>query len=144
MKISRKKKRLTTPNVIAMIAGKLTDQSSKLGLCNLHEASSVWKQAGVMARPDVEKHCYGSMDRLLGRQRAIQKPLFEQSEEASVVLYDVTSTYLEGEYEESKIVHFGYNRDGKKGRKQVVVCLVCNKEGCPPTGGRRFHRQYQG
>lgn len=41
-------------DVIAMIAGKLTYQSSKLGLCNLHEVSSVWKQAGVMTRPDVE------------------------------------------------------------------------------------------
>ena len=41
-------------DVIAMIAGKLTYQSSKLGLCNLHEVSSLWKQAGLMTRPDVE------------------------------------------------------------------------------------------
>ena len=118
-------------DVIAMIAGKLTYQSSKLGLCNLHEASSVWKQAGVMGRPDVEKHCYGSMDRLLERQCPIQKTLFEQSGGASVVLYDITSTYFEGEYEESELVRFGYNRDGIKGKKQVVVGLVCNQEGCP-------------
>lgn len=118
-------------DVIAMIAGKLTYQSSKLGLCNLHEVSSLWKQAGVMTRPDVEKHCYEPMDRLLERQRSIQKALFEQSAETSVILYDITSTYFEGQYEESDLVHFGYNRDGKKGKKQVVVGLVCNKEGCP-------------
>ena len=118
-------------DVIAMIAGKLTYQSSKLGLCNLHEVSSVWKQAGVMTRPDVEKHCYEPMDRLLGRQRSIQKRLFEQSAETSVILYDITSTYFEGQYEDSELVRFGYNRDGKKGKKQVVVGLVCNREGCP-------------
>ena len=118
-------------DVIAMIAGKLTYQSSKLGLCNLHEVSSLWKQAGIMNRPDVEKHCYEPMDRLLGRQRSIQKKLFEKSAETSVILYDITSTYFEGQYEESELVHFGYNRDGKKGKKQVVVGLVCNKEGCP-------------
>jgi transposase len=118
-------------DVIAMIVGKLTYQSSKLGLCNLHEASSVWKQAGVINRPDVEKHCYKPMDRLLERQRSIQKRLFEQSKETSVILYDITSTYFEGEYEESELVHFGYNRDGKRGKKQVVVGLVCNQEGCP-------------
>ena len=118
-------------DVVAMIAGKLTYQSSKLGLCNLHEVSSVWKQAGVMTRPDVEKHCYEPMDRLLGRQRSIQKRLFEQSAETSVILYDITSTYFEGQYEDSELVRFGYNRDGKKGKKQVVVGLVCNKEGCP-------------
>ena len=118
-------------NVIAMIAGKLSYQCSKLGLCNLHEASSVWKQAGVMDRPDVQKHCYESMDRLLERQQAIQKSLFKQHGEASLILYDITSTYFEGEYPESELVKFGYNRDGKKGKKQVVAGLVCSKEGCP-------------
>ena len=78
-------------DVIAMIAGKLSYQSSKLGLCNLYEASSLWKQAGVMERPDVEKQCYQSMDRLLERQQAIQKRLFEQYAETSLILYDITS-----------------------------------------------------
>ena len=118
-------------DVIAMIAGKLTYQSSKLGLCNLHEASSLWKQAGVMNRPDVQKHCYQSMDRLLDRQQAIQKTLFEHYGETSLVLYDITSTYFEGQYEGSDLVKFGYNRDGKKGKKQVVVGLICNQQGCP-------------
>ena len=118
-------------DVIAMIAGKLAYQCSKLGLCNLHEASSLWKQAGIMTRSDVEKHCYEPMDRLLQRQRSIQKILFEQYGETTVVLYDITSTYFEGQYEESELVHFGYNRDRKKGKKQVVVGLACNKEGCP-------------
>ena len=90
-KVMYSRKEQWVEDVIAMIAGKLTYQSSKLGLCNLHEASSLWKQAGVMTRPDVEKHCYEPMDRLLERQRSIQKKLFEQSAETSVILYDTPS-----------------------------------------------------
>ena len=48
-----------------------------------------------------------------------------------MVLYDITSSYLEGEYETSEIVDYGYNRDKKKGYKQIVIGLLCNAEGCP-------------
>ena len=118
-------------DVIAMISGNLAYGCSKLGLCNLHEVSSVWKQAGVFSRPDVRKHCYKSMDRLFDRQKAIQKSLLKRHQESSLVLYDITSSYFEGEYKDSQMVNFGYNRDGKKGKKQVVIGLVCNKQGCP-------------
>ena len=46
-------------------------------------------------------------------------------------LYDITSVYFEGEYKGSELVGFGYNRDRKKGREQIVVGLICNGEGCP-------------
>jgi len=46
-------------------------------------------------------------------------------------LYDITSVYFEGAYEDSQLVRFGYNRDHKKGKEQVVVGLICNDEGCP-------------
>jgi transposase len=48
-----------------------------------------------------------------------------------MVLYDNTSSYFEGEYEQSELVSFGYNRDGKKGHEQVVIGLITNAEGCP-------------
>ena len=44
-------------------------------------------------------------------------------------LYDVTSSYLEGE--ENALATFGYNRDGKKGKQQIVVGLLCNSQGVP-------------
>jgi transposase len=47
------------------------------------------------------------------------------------VLYDITSVYFEGEYKTSELVKFGYNRDRKKGREQIVVGLICNGQGCP-------------
>jgi transposase len=47
------------------------------------------------------------------------------------VLYDITSSYFEGQYEESEIVAFGYNRDGKRKHEQMVIGLICNQDGCP-------------
>jgi transposase len=44
-------------------------------------------------------------------------------------LYDVTSSYLEGTH--NALAAFGYNRDGKKGKPQVVIGLLCDEDGHP-------------
>jgi transposase len=38
---------------------------------------------------------------------------------------------MEGEYEDSDLVRFGYSRDGKRSHEQIVISLLCSKEGCP-------------
>ena len=43
----------------------------------------------------------------------------------------MTSTYFEGEYEDSEIVTFGYNRDKKRGKEQITIGLLCGMDGCP-------------
>ena len=43
----------------------------------------------------------------------------------------MTSSYAEGEYEDSDLVAFGYNRDGKRGHEQIAVGLLTTAEGCP-------------
>jgi len=120
---------------LAMIAGRLVYQGSKLSLCNLWKDTCLWELCGVRERPEVEKHCYQPMDMLLARQKAIQKKLaarhFGASANQVMVLYDITSSYFEGEYADSEIVTYGYNRDGKKGTKQIVLGLLCNAQGCP-------------
>jgi transposase len=71
------------------------------------------------------------MDRLFTRQKAIQQSLSGRHlKNGALVLYDITSSYFEGEYNESNIVLFGYNRDGKKGHEQMVIRLICNEDGC--------------
>src|SRR5450756_2592497 len=47
----------------------------------------------------------------------------------SLVLYDVTSSYLEGEH--NALGEFGYNRDGKKGKLQIVIGLLADPSGEP-------------
>lgn len=117
---------------LAMIAGRVVYAGSKLGLSNRWQDTALWELMGVEGRVDVEKHCYAPMDRLLERQGAIQKGLAgKHLGEGALVLYDITSSYVEGAYEGSLLVDFGYNRDGKRGHEQVVIGLLCSGEGCP-------------
>jgi transposase len=121
-------------NVMAMIAGRLVYQGSKLALTNMYNSSVLWELAGHEqgVRPDVEKHCYEPLDRLLERQPAIQAALAKTHlQDGCLILYDITSSYVEGEYADSDLVAYGYNRDGKRGHEQIVVGLLTNKEGCP-------------
>lgn len=117
---------------LAMIVGRVVYAGSKLALSNQWKNTALWELCGVDGPVDVEAHCYLPMDRLLERQRAVQRTLAAKHlKNGRLVLYDITSTYFEGDYLESQIVLFGYNRDGKKGHEQVVVGLLCNAEGCP-------------
>ena len=120
-------------DALAMIVGRAVYAGSKLALTRVGDDSTLWEQAGVgNGEIDVGKHCYDVMDKLLSRKKAIQKSLAKQHlDDNFVVLYDITSSYLEGEYESSEIVDFGYNRDKKKGKKQIVIGLICSREGCP-------------
>jgi transposase len=117
---------------LAMIAGRLIYQGSKLSLSNLWNTSSLWELSGVEGNVDVDEHCYEVMDRLYGRKDAIEKGLATKHlQNGKLVLYDITSSYMEGEYKNSAIVEFGYNRDDKRGHEQIVVALICNETGCP-------------
>ena len=120
-------------DVLAMVIGRAVFQGSKLALSNISQFSCLWETCGVKSdEVDVNKNCYDSMDELLSRQVSIQKKLSAQHlTDGSVILYDITSSYLEGEYTQSDLVRYGYNRDKKRGKKQIVIALICTKEGCP-------------
>ena len=117
---------------LAMIAGRLVFAGSKLSLSYCGSFSALWEICGINSCVDVNVHCYAAMDRLFDRQDAIQKSLAKKHlQNGTIVLYDITSCYVEGEYEDSKLVDFGYNRDRKRGHEQIVISLLCAKDGCP-------------
>jgi transposase len=117
---------------LAMVAGRLVYAGSKLSLSHCGAHSTIWEVCGVSGGIDVNTHCYDAMDKLYSRQDAIQKKLAAKHlEGGTLVLYDITSSYMEGGYEDSSIVEFGYNRDRKRGHEQIVISLLCNKDGCP-------------
>ena len=116
---------------LAMIAGRLVYAGSKLSLSHCAAHSAIWESCDI-DDVDVNVHCYDAMDRLFERQEAIQKALAERHlHDGALVLYDITSSYLEGEYSESELIEFGYSRDMKRRKKQIVVALLCAKDGCP-------------
>jgi len=117
---------------VAMIVGRLVYQGSKLSLSNCTNHSSLWEICGIDEDVDVDTHCYDAMDALFSRQEAIQMTLAKKHlQDGFIVLYDITSCYMEGEYDGSELVKFGYNRDKKRGHEQIVISLLCNKDGCP-------------
>jgi len=119
---------------LAMIVGRVVYQGSKLSLTNLWQDTALWSLRGIglgEGRPDVDD-CYDAMDDLLARQTAVQKALARKHlKDGCLVLYDVTSSYFEGEYKGSEVVDWGYNRDGKRGHKQMVIGMMTNDQGCP-------------
>ena len=70
------------------------------------------------------------LDWLAQRQRWIEQSLARRHlHGGTLILYDVSSSYLEGRC--CPLAAFGHNRDGKKGKQQIVYGLLCSAEGCP-------------
>ncbi len=70
------------------------------------------------------------LDWLRKRQPWIERSLANRHVRgAMLILYDVTSSYLEGR--KCPLAAFGHNRDGKKGKMQIVYGLLCAPDGCP-------------
>ncbi len=121
-------------DVLAMIVGRLVYQGSKLQLTNQYADTTLWEQAGldVGEHPDVETHCYGPMDELLKRKGRIERKLIDNHlQDGCVVLYDMTNTWMEGEYADSELVCYGKPKGGKKGYKQIALGLLTDRHGCP-------------
>ncbi len=81
-----------------------------------------------------EEDLYRAMDWLAARQDKIEKNLYrayakKKGSPNILVLYDVTSSYLEGENNE--FAAYGYDRDKKKGKKQIVIGLLTGSDGEP-------------
>ena len=69
---------------------------------------------------------------MASNQQGIEQRLFAHfhpSHCPELFLYDVTSSYLEGEH--NALAAWGYNRDGKPGKKQIVIGLLCDGQGRP-------------
>jgi transposase len=118
--------------VLAMIVARIIDPRSKLatsrGLNDETCFSSLGEMLGVSGADEDE--LYKAMDWLLEKQGTIENNLAAiHLEEGALVLYDVSSSYFEGKT--CPLAEYGYNRDGKKGKLQIVFGLLCNKEGCP-------------
>ena len=75
------------------------------------------------------KAALAKQDRLAEQEADAKQASIESDSSETIFLYDVTSSYFEGKHNE--LAAFGYNRDGKRGKLQVVAGLLCNGEGVP-------------
>ena len=76
------------------------------------------------------KTWYAGLARLEDARESMLQELFARNHgSGELYLYDITSSYFEGDA--CPLGAYGYNRDGKKGKKQVVLGVICDEAGCP-------------
>ena len=110
------------------VIARVIDQGSRLSAVRLARVHAAMEVVGLGGFD--EDDLYANLDWLANQQPDIEKALFEkQGSSQGLFLYDVTSTYLEGKH--NAFGAFGYNRDGKRGKLQIVVGLLCNAAGQP-------------
>jgi transposase len=79
---------------------------------------------------------YRCLDRMLPHKTELEGHLRERygelfAAEFDVLLYDLTSSYVEGQAEKNALMQRGYSRDHRSDCKQVVIALIVNGEGFP-------------
>ena len=118
--------------VMAMVVMRLLSPASKLATARMLDAATASTSLGeVLELGDVdENELYTALDWLGERQEHVEKALArEHLHDGTLVLYDVSSSYVEGRC--CELAKRGYNRDGKKGKLQIVYGLLCAPDGCP-------------
>ncbi len=111
------------------IVARVLDQGSRLSAVRLAGSHAACDVLGMQKSFD-EDDLYENLDWLCQNQSKIEEKLFKSlhpDQPPSLYLYDVTSSYLEGEH--NALAAWGYNRDGKKGKKQIVIGLLCDEQG---------------
>ena len=112
------------------VMARVIDQGSRLSAVRLAMSHAACDVLGLGTFD--EDTLYENLDWLAAAQAAVEDRLFAQrtkTKPVNLFLYDVTSSYLEGTHNE--LAAFGYNRDGKKGKRQIVIGLLCDEDGHP-------------
>jgi transposase len=114
--------------VVALIAQRILFPCSKLAATRHWQDTTLAEELGVA---DAHyKEVYFALDWLLLRQKQIEQKLAQRHlKEGAVVLYDVSSSYYEGQT--CPLAHYGHNRDGKKGLPIIVYGLLTDAWGRP-------------
>ncbi len=117
---------------LALVVARVVAPAAKLATARqLSAATAAHSLGAVLDLGDVdEDELYRALDLLGQAQPGIEKALARRHLKAGcLVLYDLTSSYLEGRH--CELGQYGYDRDGNKGKLQIVFGLMCTADGCP-------------
>ena len=118
--------------VVALIVSRILAPTSKLATAKALDPATAASSLGTVLGLGLvdEEELYTALDWLLARQPALETALARRHlRGGTLVLYDVSSSYLEGRC--CALARLGYNRDGKQGKLQIVYGLLCAADGCP-------------
>ncbi|MEK7835566.1 MAG: IS1634 family transposase, partial [Pseudomonadota bacterium] len=122
---------------LALVLLRLCEPSSELRIVeHLYERSPLADLLGIPEEKMNDNRLYRSLDILRPHKSALEKHLKERlgelfNLEYDLLLYDVTSTYFEGEAADNGQAKRGYSRDHRPDCKQVCIALVVSREGLP-------------
>jgi len=117
---------------VALVAARVLRSTSRLALARALAPETATSTLGEVLGVEgvTSDQLYAAMDWLVQGQERIEGKLAKRHlREGTLLLYDVTSTYFEGR--RCPLAALGHNRDGKKGKLQIVVGLLCAADGCP-------------
>ena len=116
---------------LALIVARVVEPAAKLATARQLSGATAAPLGAVLGVGEVdEDELYRALDVLGAAQPAIEKALARRHlKDGMLVLYDVTSSYLEGRC--CELARFGYSRDGRPDRPQIVFGLLCAADGCP-------------
>jgi hypothetical protein len=117
---------------LALIVARLIDPAAKLATARaLDEATAIHSLGVTLGLGAVSaKEVYATLDWLGAAQPTIETALARRHlSEGTLVLYDVSSSYVEGRC--CELARFGHSRDGRRDKMQIVFGLLCSAEGCP-------------
>ena len=113
-----------------MILARIIEPGSRMANVRLAQRHAA---VSILNLPDFnEDVLYRAMDWMESNQRVMEKRLFNSrygENKPVLYLYDVTSSYLEGM--KNEYADFGYNRDKKRGKMQIVIGLLTDDNGWP-------------
>src|SRR4051794_29387913 len=118
--------------ILALVVSRILDPGSKLAAARALSPDTATSSLGEQLALGVvdEDELYSAFDWLAVRQPAIEAALAKRHfTGGTLVLYDASSSYLEGRC--CPLAQFGYSRDGKRGKRQIVYGLLCASDGCP-------------
>lgn len=112
----------------ALVAARLIAPASKLATAALLGQSTLGAACGVEGAD--ENELYAAMDWLLARQARVERSLAARHlGPGSLVLYDLTSVYVEGSH--CPLARHGHSRDHRPDRPQIEFGLLTDSRGCP-------------
>lgn len=121
------------PEIFAMICQRLFAPDSKLQLIEWAPDTALSYLVGLKLEEPVPHRCYFALDKLIKDREILEEsfPLIAKkfNQDLSRLYYDITSTYFEGS--KVRIALYGYSRDRRPDKKQIVIGLVTTTDGFP-------------
>ena len=123
--------------VAILVIGRLCEPSSELHVAEQwYRTTALEDLLQIPAESVYDERLYRTLDRVLAHKEAIEQHLVKRLGELfdldyDLLLYDVTSTYFEGQCADPSIAQRGYSRDHRPDCVQVNIALVVTRDGMP-------------